>query len=55
MEAKVRAEHEALIAENKRKEEDDDPDVPPPPPPKEINEDILGTELMNVPNLFFCF
>ena len=41
MEAKVRAEHEALIAENKRKE-DDDPDVPPPPPPKEINEDILG-------------
>ena len=42
MEAKVRAEHEALIAENKRKEDYEDPDVPPPPPPKEINEDILG-------------
>ena len=49
MEAKVRAEHEALIAENKRKEEDDDPDVPPPPPPKEINEDILGTQLIISP------
>ena len=44
MEAKVRAEHEALIAENKRKadEDNDDPDVPPPPPPKEINEDLQG-------------
>jgi len=47
MEAKVRAEHEALIAENKRKEEDDDPDVPPPPPPKEINEDILAAAETN--------
>lgn len=44
MEAKVRAEHEALIAENRRKEaeDDDDPDVPPPPPPKEENADLLG-------------
>ena len=47
MEAKVRAEHEALIAENRRKEDEDedDADVPPPPPPKEENVDLIGLKL----------
>merc|ERR1711937_5227 len=49
MEAKVRADHEALIAENKRKadEDNDDPDVPPPPPPREINEDLQAAAETN--------
>merc|ERR1712106_610806 len=49
MEAKVRAEHEALIAENRRKEDEDedDADVPPPPPPKEENVDLIAAAETN--------